>query len=274
MPFNFSFAPILSVCMALVLVSAAPAQAHRNWLLPSSTQVDQKDPWVTIDAAVAENLFEFDATALKLEGLHITGPDGQAVAAQNASTGKLRSTFDVQLTQPGTYRVSVITTPLMVSYQLDGTMRRWRGAAADLAANVPAEAQNVRRTQLHQRVETFVSAGQPNLSAIKPQGEGLEMMPLSNPTELFVGESTRFQWLLDGKPIAHLPISVVPGGVRYRGVLNEQRLVTDDQGRIQIKWTSPGRYWIGANDPSSVDKSEAPPARRVSYSATLEVLPN
>ena len=63
--------------LALALAALAlNAQAHRPWLLPSSTLVEAKDPWVTVDAAISENLFEIDHLPLKLDALEITGPDG------------------------------------------------------------------------------------------------------------------------------------------------------------------------------------------------------
>ncbi|MEN9985494.1 MAG: hypothetical protein RI925_996, partial [Pseudomonadota bacterium] len=59
----------LAILLALTLSSAA--QAHRPWLLPSASEVDGKEPWVTVDAAVSENLFDVDGNALKLDGLTI-----------------------------------------------------------------------------------------------------------------------------------------------------------------------------------------------------------
>ena len=46
---------------ALALAGAAfSAQAHKPWLLPSSSLVDSKEPWVTVDAAISEGLFDID----------------------------------------------------------------------------------------------------------------------------------------------------------------------------------------------------------------------
>ena len=43
----------------------------------------------------------------------VTRPIGKA---ENAATGKYRSTFDLHLTQPGTYRVAVVNNGLFASY--------------------------------------------------------------------------------------------------------------------------------------------------------------
>ena len=36
------------------LLAPLPAEAHRTWLLPSSTVLSGQEPWVTVDAAVAD----------------------------------------------------------------------------------------------------------------------------------------------------------------------------------------------------------------------------
>jgi hypothetical protein len=36
---------------------AVPAQAHRAWLLPSATVLSGTDAWVTVDAAISNDLF-------------------------------------------------------------------------------------------------------------------------------------------------------------------------------------------------------------------------
>ncbi len=261
--------------LALTALSSLPAQAHRSWLLPSSTQVESKDPWVTVDAAVSENLFDFDTTALKLDGLRIVGPDGAPVAAENLATGRLRNTFDLKLAKPGTYQIGVVSESVSATYQQHGETQRWRGTVEAFAKEVPANAENLSSTRMHNRVETFVSAGKPNDVVFKPSGVGLELLPLAgtHPSELQAGQKASFRFLLDGQPLAGLVLSVVPGGVRYRGVLNEVRVTTDARGEFSMTWPEAGMYWIGASYPPRVASTETQPTRRVSYSGTLEVLP-
>ncbi len=258
------------------------ALAHRAWLLPSATQLEGKAPWVTVDAAISENLFELDTMALKLDGLQVVGPDGAPVPAEGAATGHLRSSFDLHLEKPGTYRIAIVNDSVMASYREHGEMRRWRGTPEAFAREVPADAEELRSTQMHSRVETFVTVGAPTSIAAKRTGVGLEMVPLTHPNSLSPGREARFRLLLDGKPAAGLKVSVVPGGVRYRGVLNEMLAVTDADGVFTVAWPKPGMYWLNASYPprgvhaaSTQDQSQrpAPPARRVSYGATLEVLP-
>jgi len=264
---------------SLLLTGLLPlhAHAHRSWLLPSSTQVESKDPWVTVDAAVSENLFDFDANTLKLDGLIVTGPDGTAVQPENQSTGRLRSTFDVKLAKPGTYKIGIVSESVMANYKLNGEAKRWRGSVDAFAKEIPADAQEVRSTRMHNRLETYVTAGKPNDEVFKTSGVGLELVPISHPTELQVGQKASFRFLLDGKPAANLGVSAIPGGVRYRGVLKEIRATTDAKGEFSFIWPEAGMYWITASWPARVAPVQGQPApqpeRRVSYGGTLEVLP-
>jgi len=265
---------------ALAAIALIPisAHAHRSWLLPSSSHVDGKEPWVTVDAAVSENLFDFDANMLKLDGLVVTGPDGAPAQAENVFSGKLRSVFDVKLAKPGTYKIALVNESISASYKLNGETKRWRGAVDAFPKEVPQNSEELKSTLMHSRLETFVSTGKPNDAAFKPSGVGIELVPVSHPTELLSGQKSTFRILLDGQPAANMPVSAMPGGVRYRGVLKEIRVVADAKGQFSITWPDAGMYWITASHPARAETQPGqpappPPPRRVSYGGTVEVLP-
>ena len=88
----------LAVAIDLASVIPAPALAHKAWLQPSQTVIAGTHPWITVDAAVSNDLFYFNHVPLRTEGLVITAPDGSTVDAQNVATGKYRTVFDVELT--------------------------------------------------------------------------------------------------------------------------------------------------------------------------------
>ena len=95
--------------VALALAGASlSAHAHKPWLLPTSTIVESRDNWVTIDAAISEGLFDVDHMPLKLDGITVTGPDGGKVEMQNVANGKLRNSFDLKLPKPGTYKIALV----------------------------------------------------------------------------------------------------------------------------------------------------------------------
>jgi uncharacterized GH25 family protein len=256
---------------------ALNAYAHKPWLLPSSTMVDAKEAWVTVDAAISEGLFDIDHQPLKLDAIVVTGPDGAKVDLQNASTGRLRSTFDIKMSKPGTYKVALVQQGVMGSYKLNGEMKRFRGSEESLAKDVPADAQEVKLTRSHSRLETFVSANKADDAVFKPTGVGLELVPVTHPNDLRAGEKATWRFLLDGKPAANQAFSLIPGGVRYRGTLGEIRQNADAKGEISFTLPDAGMYMVSASGPAAAapvaGQPPQMPPRRVSYSATVEILP-
>ncbi|SHG52936.1 DUF4198 domain-containing protein [Massilia sp. CF038] len=268
---------VLAIALATVTLQAS---AHRGWLYPQTTNVEAKEAWVTIDGAISEGLFDVDHVALKLDGATVTGPDGVTAPIPTPVQGKQRSTFDLKLAQDGTYKIALVTQAVMGSYKdkASGETKRFRGSEESFAKDVPADAQDLKTVRTHARLETFVSANKQSTGALKPSGVGLELVPVTHPTDLRAGETAKWRFQLDGKALPQFAFSLTPGGVRYRGVLGEQRLTTDANGEISLKLPAAGMYWLNAAYPVATGKG-MPPAdgpsntRRYSYAATLEILP-
>lgn len=293
----------LTKLAAIALIAALPvsAHAHRAWMLPSATVLSGDDPWVTVDAAISNDLFYFEHFPMRLANigpddagpgpaaakgkggpggrrggrpadLVVTAPDGAAVEAQNGSMGRYRSTFDVHLKQKGTYRIAALSQTLFASYKAGGETKRWRGTVEALATEIPKDAEDLRVTEGHNRVELFVTSGKPTDIALKSTGQGLELLPVTHPNDLMAGETVKFRFVADGKPAANMEVKVIPGGIRYRDKLGELTFKTDAEGVLSFKVEEPGMYWLNASLddlPSTIEKAK----RRVGYAATLEFLP-
>jgi uncharacterized GH25 family protein len=272
----------LAVSLSVALPMAA--HAHRGWMLPSATVLSGNEPWVTVDAAISNDLFYFEHNPMRLDNLAVIAPDGTTVEAENKSTGKYRSTFDVKLAQKGTYKLTMVNDGLSASYKLGNENKRWRGTAESFAKDIPAEAKDVNVSRMQSRMEVFISSGKPSDKVLKPTGAGLELVPITHPNDLFAGDTANFRFMLDGKPAADIEVTVIPGGIRYRDQLGEIKAKTDKDGKFSIKWPTAGMYWMSASNGSprmeGAAANAAPqaagtiakPVRRVSYTATLEVL--
>jgi uncharacterized GH25 family protein len=277
----------LALCIGIPLT----AQAHRSWMLPSATIVSGDDVWVTVDAAVSNDLFYFEHFPLRLANvgtppeaqggprggrpaeLKITAPDGSRVEPQNGSIGRYRSTFDVHLTQKGTYKIAATNDGIFASWKENGATKRWRGSAQAFAKDVPASAEGLQATQLDSRLEVFVTSGKPTKDALKITGTGLELEPITHPNDLVADAPASFRFVLDGKPAANLKVTLIPGGNRYRDKLGDVTLTTDADGKFSVTWPAPGMYWLEASFRD--DKTGVPNVkqRRANYAATFEVLP-
>lgn len=262
-----------AIVAATVMTAPLAVQAHRQWLLPSATVLSGNDPWVTVDAAVSNDLFYFEHFPMQLGNLVVTAPDGTVIDAANKSTGRYRSTFDVQLKQAGTYNIAIVNKGVFASWKVNGETKRWRGNAASFATEVPKDAQDLNVTEGQSRVETYVTSGKPSSGAIKASGSGLELDPVTHPNDLVTNHKVDFRLLLDGKPAKDLKVEIVRGGIRYRDKLGEVEVATDADGKFSFTFAEPGMYWLEAA--VSDDKTSLPQAkrRRASWIATLEVLP-
>lgn len=285
----------LAVSFAALLPTAA--QAHRSWLLPSGTVFSGQEPWVSVDAAVSNDIFYFEHNAGNLDNLVITGPDGKPVEAQNQAKTRYRSVFDVKLEQAGTYRIALVNDGMFASYKVGNETKRLRGTAESLRKEIPKDAQDLRVTRSQTRVETFVTRGKPSTDSVKPTGRGIELAAVTHPNDLFAGETATLRFVDDGKPAAGYTVTVILAGKRHQDKLTELTMDTDKSGEIKVKWPAAGMYWLEVEPARPARPQGAPqaggpgmpagpqggpmgpagtldkPTRRAGYCLTLEVLP-
>lgn len=281
------------------MLASVPAQAApRSWMLPSETMfTGSGDEWLTVDAALSTDLYYFDHGAQNWDPVALA-PDGTSVNVENLAKGRLRQVFDLHITQRGTYKLSIVSEAVMGSYLLNGERKMLpRGTTpTTLAQAVPTGATEVWSAVNTSRIETFATAGEPTTTVFKPTGKGIEMVPVTHPTELLAGEAATFQFLLNGKPAADLAVSAVNGGVRYRDGIQQLTLKTDAQGKVTITWPEAGMWWVnvssggargggagpGAASPTAPQAGAqpaggargpmGPPQPRAAYAMTVEVL--
>jgi len=277
----------LALAAAATLALPMAAHAHRAWLLPSGTVYSGQQPWVSVDAAISNDIFYYEHNAAGLDNLVVIGPNGQPVQAENQAKGRYRSMFDVKLEQQGTYRIALVNDGMIASFKVGTETKRLRGDAESLAKEIPANATDLRVSQNSNRVETFVTRGKPSTDALKPTGKGIELVAVTHPNDLVEGDTATFRFLDNGKPAAGYAATVILDGLRYRSELGEIRMDTDANGEIKVKWPAAGMYWVNVAPPRPPRVEGAPPAppsgpagtlaepvRRSNYSLTLEVLPN
>ena len=287
-----------ALVLALAVLAPLSASAHKQWIVPSQAVVNGNDVWVTFDGAVSNQLFFPDHVAMRLDNVTVTAPDGSKAELKNASTGKYRSTFDVQLQQTGTYRVSNVNAGLSARWDTPESLAAKAKAEAegkpstgpgappetrggflrnatpeDLASKVPADAKNQQITESNSRVETFVTNGAPNTTALAATGKGIELAPVTHPNDLFAGEEASFRVLVDGKPAAGLEFEIVRGGTRYRNAQDDLKATTDGDGLLKVTWPEAGMYWLETSVQDDKPSNPKASQRRLVYVVTLEVLP-
>lgn len=268
----------LLIGMSTALLLTTSAQAHRAWIKPSATVLSGDAPFITVDAAISNTLFHPDHVAMGTDGITVTTPSGGQLELLNATRGKYRSTFDLELLEQGTYRIASASDGLRAFWRdADGNRKMWpgRGQQADeseFATAVPQDADELTVMRSARRVETFVTVGAPSTATLQPSGEGIELVPLTHPNDLYATETATFKLLIDGQPAAGAEVEVVRGGMRYRNSQEAITVTANAEGQFEVTWPEAGMYFLEASYRG--DQAEAPATvRSGSYAATFEVLP-
>lgn len=274
--------PSLLAAAALIFTAsvASPAFAVRSWVLPSSTTLSGPNAWIAVDAATSDQLYIPNLRPLRLDSIEVLDSDGQPVTPQNALVSKFRSTFDVQVTKPGTYRISAVTADVVASYTADGAVKRFRGSAQEFARQVPAGAADLRQVRTLGRFETFVTRDKPTAAVFRTTGAGLEMVPVTHPADIVAGEAARFRFVLDGKPAAGLEVLFARGGDTWKTDPHEIKARTGADGVVSVTLPEGGMWWMSATHqagetgrgpgPGSPPQPLAGDGYSATYTATVE----
>ncbi|MDP3491808.1 MAG: DUF4198 domain-containing protein [Hyphomonadaceae bacterium] len=259
---------VIAATAAALMVGAA--HAHRAWIVPSATVVSGDNAWVTLDAAVSNNLFFPDHRPMQVDAITITAPDGSIVKPANASVGQYRTTFDLKLDQKGTYSIAQANSGLNASWKEGTETKRWRGSMAEYVSQGIDKKPGVELTLSSRRVETFVTNGAP--TPIKSTGKGLEISG-AHPNDLYSGEEVTFKLTDNGKPAANVEITLIQGGDRYREQAGEVMLKTGADGTFKMKAENAGMYWLEAESRGTASMEGKSVKSMSTLVAVLEVLP-
>jgi hypothetical protein len=288
--------------LAVLVLAPLGVQAQIIWIATSATQIDKdvREAYVSIDASASGEAF-VERNPVPVEALTAIDPDGNAVTLENKLAGKTRSTADLKLSKPGTYKIGIETQNVSVSYRLppgspnappaggssgpgggNGMVRKQLSTEEFKTFKLPDDATQVRITKNLRRVETFVTYDRPTTGVFKTSGVGLELIPITHPNDILPQQKASFRVLLNGKPLPDFSITAVPAGQLYRGVVKELRATTDAQGVAAFTVPDGGRYWLAASYPArgalnapaaATDPNPAPvTVDAYTYGASLEVL--
>lgn len=263
---------LFSVLLATSIgLATSAAYAHGFWVLPSSTVLSAPQ-FVTFDAAVSNDPFQFNHRPLAIESLTITAPDGSKVLPVNIVKGELRTVFDAKFEQKGTYRLEMLRDGFRASWKdAENKPKRLMGTAEVLAKEVPANAKELVITESVSRLENFVTVGKP--SVLMPIGKGLELVVGAHPNDLVAGEPVELTFLVDGKPTEGVEVVIVRGQTRYRNNLEEKKFITDKAGKVKTILPEAGMYWLDADFKDNQVSNKIASERGLAYVVTLEVLP-
>lgn len=196
-----------SLCAAALLLVSLPLAAHVPFLKPNQFRVEH--PRLQVESAFTELPFQADF-AMDSPHFVMVRPDGEFTPLTPTARTRAAVYLEPSLPADGSYRIST-------GIRKGPTYRALETAQGKLyfADDIARHSGRATRMQYFSRADVYLSKGDAAY-APRPLNEGVEIIPLSDPTALVLGGSLRFRVLQDGKPAAGARIVVADDNDHYR----------------------------------------------------------
>lgn len=259
--------PILAGAALTALALADAASAHMPYMLPSHFTLDERAAVVTVEASFTEDPFQPDIV-MKSEAFSIRGPDGREAPLATPAYLKELAVMEAPIAGEGTYRISSGARAGRIGKMYRAASGQWlmvgeeRDVKPDAAAQVDVQSITV--------AEAYVTKGKPSDAALAPTGAGLELKPLTHPSDIAAGEAARFQLLLNGQPLAGQTVQIFRGHGIYDGrkVLGEVK--TGPDGGFSVTPSDPGLYMTIVRYRGPSPAGAATPYRSYTHTLSFE----
>ncbi|MDR0227416.1 MAG: DUF4198 domain-containing protein [Burkholderiaceae bacterium] len=261
--------PFAALWLPLLSAFCLGAQAHTPYLLPVSFEAQPKAV-ISVDASFADKFF-IPEVAFGETQFTLTAPDGSVTPLSDVRQFKTRTVAEHRLPdEKGTYRIS--TGP-----RLGAIFRSWERngkveTARDPGTPTPADARLLSHYQSLSVSETYVTVGKPSQTALAPTGKGLEIVPLTHPSDLFAGEKFEFSVQYEGKPVANHKVEIFRSAMDLASQHSVDALTTDAQGRISYALPRSGVYLALVRLRADAPAGAAAPQYGNNYTLTFRVL--
>lgn len=260
--------PFFSLAGPALALAAAAAHAHTPYLAPASFDPMHGD-LVTLDAAFAEEFFAPEVVFDNSEFV-VVDPEGKTVPADTVQRLKTRAVVEHRLGAKGTYRFSSGRRlgAVMRSWELDGKKESTR----DPEKPMPAGAKLLSHYQSISVSEAYVTLGAPSRAALKPYGNGLELVPVTHPSDLYAGEKFAFEIHFDGKPLAGQEVEIFSATGDSASKKAAAKLTTDAAGKATFDLARAGIYLALIRHRGKAPEGAAAPEYGYNYTLSFRVL--
>lgn len=182
---------------ALALLAATGSAAHVPYLLPSTFNLG-KATHITLQSAFTEDPF-IPEVVLKSDFFFVRGPDGTQAPLGTPTYLRQLTVLECATPNDGTYLFSTGPRQGRNGKMYKGAGGKWLMVGEE-SATLPAGAETV-EVQSITTAEAYVTRGAPTLAALATRGVGLELKPITHPSDISPRQAIRFQLLFDGKPL-------------------------------------------------------------------------
>ena len=260
---NLVLITVASIAIALWFCERL-SHAHQQWVLPNFFTAKSNDAsvWLGFEHAVGDQRFVPSAgpgPAL----LWVTGPDDELTSPSFVYTGKTRTLAEIELTKPGTYRITAEEPEAYWTKIKNGDKSRWLRAPRDRVVGKTIEVSK----RYWAKAIAYVTFGQQTTGPLAVQGDPLELLPIDHPSSIRAGKSFRVRVLAEGKPLAGQEIKVHADASQGHDATATFKSRAD--GLAQLRLTRPGRYLLSVRN--EIAATGDPKADAYSYSVYLMI---
>jgi len=272
---------------AVLSLAGLTAQAHTPYLVPSLVHASNRRPIISLEVSATHNFFIPDGAFVD-STFSVTRPNGSVYTIPESDIHKLivRTVVEHKIEVPegedpaGTYRV--VSGPRVGApsrtWEVNGEVKRIRPNE-----EVPEGAVLKSHTQTISTMEAYVTVGaarvaesqparpKPGTKALEATGKGLEIVTVSHPNELVVGDNFVFRVQLNGKPLANHQLNVVYSNMDLSGESSTVSLTTDAAGTVSYALEKAGVYMAMVRSSENAPLSETTPSKVYSHSLTFNV---
>ena len=250
---------------AAALGAPGMALAHMPYMLPNFFDLTKRDH-VTVQASFTEDPFQGEVV-MKSEAFHTLGPGGVVTPIKGVTYLRDLTVFEAPIPTDGTYRVSSGERFGRLGKMYRGASGQWViGEGRDKPAG--AELVDVQSMTL---AEVYVTRGAPTKDALAVTGKGLELRPITHPSEIFAQQPATFALTFEGKPVAGATVEVYRSAGAYDGRKKlDGPIRTDASGRFAITPPDAGTYLALIRHRTEAPAGAQTPYRSYSYTLTFE----
>ena len=232
----------VATCVFVVTFFTAmitPVFGHQQWILPNFFYTDRESPWLGVEHTWGDQRFVPGQGPGTL--LSIFHPEGWHIGPSSTYVGQTRTVAEMELTEPGTYRIETDRPAQYVAeIEVDGK-KKWVNKPKD---QLPGK-KIIQSAHRWSHTSSFVTVKEYTQGVLEATGAFLEIVPVTHPNKIFVEKPFIVRVLSSSQPVPDQKVHAY--SEMASGHDATLAAVTNADGECELIFPSPGRYLLTAN---------------------------
>ncbi|MEM7284436.1 MAG: DUF4198 domain-containing protein [Pseudomonadota bacterium] len=237
------------------------AHAHYQWLSPNFFVDSREKAWLSFDHTFGDQRFHPDSGPSSYYRWWIVGPDGLRRSFPNMYLGKTKTVGEVELTEPGTYRLEAEEAFMSWTLlKIDGKDVWQPGRRDDFT-----DSEVVSSRLYFNKSMAYVTLGTETDSVLEMSGDPLEILFSDHPNKARPGGSLGIRVMANGAPLANQEVNIFAEGGSGHDATDV--CTTDKQGQCRIRTKTTGRFLLATR--RTLDEPQGDGTDGYSHSVTV-----